>query len=335
MSDQVFIITPELTAGAGGVADYTLRLMEEWGDRITPHLILPNETKNELRNQLPSSGGKVLLQYSAYGFDPRGYPRRLLHELINWRRASGDLLVVMFHEIWGFYPWLNRNRLVQHLHRSAIGKLVAVADAVFTATPSQADHLRKLVPQCSPQVVPVGSNIQRTAPLDGTREPGLAVLFGRQLARIEALRKIDSLPPMITRVVTVGAQSTPAGDAEERKLLTRFGLTRGCELLGALPEEDVSRILAQASFALSGQSELSLTKSGTFMAYAAHELNIISPVADSLGAEPQCWLTSPEELADGISPNELKSRAENLRAWQERTSSWPIIAARFAEALCQ
>jgi hypothetical protein len=65
------------------------------------------------------------------------------------------------------------------------------------------------------------------------------------------------------------------------------------------------------------------------MAYAAHALNILSPFADSLGAEPLCWLTNPVDF----SPEELRANAEGLREWQERTSSWPQIAASFAEAL--
>jgi hypothetical protein len=181
--------------------------------------------------------------------------------------------------------------------------------------------------------MPVGSNIPRTAPLNRTRESGLAIVFGLQSARIRTLRNFARSPATITRIVTVGAQNSAAGDAEERALLEHFRLTNGFEMRGAASAAEVSDLLAGASFALSGQDELSLSKSGTFMACAAHGLNIISPAADPFGAEPLCWLTNPGELRDGISPNELKSRAENLRAWQERTASWPIIAERFAEAL--
>ena len=88
MNDEVTIIVPELTPGVGGVADYTLRLVEEWGDRVAPRFILPNDIKNGLRAKLPANGGKVLLQYSAYGFDRVGYPRKLLRDLIEWKRIE-------------------------------------------------------------------------------------------------------------------------------------------------------------------------------------------------------------------------------------------------------
>src|SRR5450755_2366074 len=157
--NEITIIAPELAAGAGGVADYTLRLVEEWSGRVKPRFILPNDTKTNLRGKLPASGGKILLQYSAYGFDRIGYPRSLLRTLTEWKKTTGGLLVIMFHEIWAFWPLLNKNRFVQRMHRADIGHLITQADAVFTSTPSQAEHLLKLAPQCNIQCMPVGSNI--------------------------------------------------------------------------------------------------------------------------------------------------------------------------------
>ena len=82
MSDEVVVITPEIEPGSGGLADYTLRVVREWGDRAPVRFVLPRDTDaNALRAQLPARGGKVLVQYSAYGFDHFGYPRRLLHTL--------------------------------------------------------------------------------------------------------------------------------------------------------------------------------------------------------------------------------------------------------------
>ncbi|MGZ5537353.1 MAG: hypothetical protein ACXWG0_02375 [Chthoniobacterales bacterium] len=336
MSDEVVIIAPELTPGAGGVADYTLRLVEELGDRIAPRFVLPNDIKQGLRANLPPAHGKVLLQYSAYAFDHVGYPRRLLRDLTGWKKTSGGLLVIMFHEIWAFWPLLNKNRFVQRLHRADIGRLLAHADAVFTSTPSQTEHLIKLAPRCSVQSLPVGSNIRRTARIDGPREAGVAVLFGLQSARLRTLRKMGShLTGLaaIRKIISVGAGNSDAGTAEERALLSALSLTNSFELRQAAPETEVSKLLATAAFALSVQDELSITKSGTFMACAAHGLNIVSPLADPLGVEPICWLTSPAELSDGIAGQELQMRAENLRQWQQRTASWPMIAERFADAL--
>lgn len=113
------------------------------------------------------------------------------------------------------------------------------------------------------------------------------------------------------------------------------GLSRrdGFEQRGALSEKEVSRSLTEASFETSAHDELSLTKSGAFRAYGAHGLNILSSIGGVAEAEPLCWLTPPAELLHGASTDELKTRGEKLREWQERTASWPVIAEKFAQAL--
>ena len=334
MKDQVTIITPELQPGGGGLADYALRVVEEWRDRAEVHFLLPNETR--WRERLPRDRGKILLHYSAYGFDRVGYPRDLLRALLDWQRAGSGTLAVMFHEIWTFWPVWNKNYLVQRLHRSDIRKMVAQADAVFTSTPSQAGHLLGLVPTSAVRVLPVGSNI-RALPSTAVRESGLAILFGLQNSRLRTLRQLKSdlsafaQAKVIEKIIAVG-QSNGA-EEEEQALLAGLGLARDFEQPGALPEDEISKLLSRASFGISSQGELSLHKSGTFMAYAAHGLNIISPSADALAPEPVCWLTHPRDLLRGIAAHELEARAESLRHWQEHTSSWPWIAEQFADAL--
>jgi hypothetical protein len=298
--------------------------VEEWGARARVRF---SDGKDLV--DLPN---KVLLQYSAYGFDDIGYPRELLRRLV-WLKEKNArfLLVIMLHEIWTFWPLLNKNRLVQWLHRRDLGKLVRAADAVFTSTPSQAEHLTKLAGGRTIQVMPVGSNIPVTADLQERRDDGMAVLFGLQANRIKTLREMeaDLKRAPLRKVITFGAANTHEGDETERALIP----TDDFESRGSIAAEEASRLLARASFGISAQDPRSIMKSGTFMAYAAHGLNILSPYAEPLGAEPLCWLTSPVELAGGVSADEMGSRAENLRKWQEQSASWPEIAQRFAEAL--
>jgi hypothetical protein len=130
-------------------------------------------------------------------------------------------------------------------------------------------------------------------------------------------------------VITCGAGESP----DESSILSELRLSGGYEQRGPLPPDQISAILASTTFALSAQDPLSLQKSGTFMAYAAHGLSVISPHAESLGAEPLCWLVHPRELLEGIDAAELQTRAESLRDWQQRTGSWAEIAARIAQAL--
>ena len=350
MSGDLVIITPEFAPGSGGVGDYTQRVLEQW-PAIKPRFLVSCDARSadssrvqqldrEARaiRELPPDA-KVLLQYSAYGFDRFGCPRALLRALADWRRRSRGQLVIMFHEIWTFWPLFNKNYPVQWLHRRAIAQVLAAADRVFTSTASQAAHLHDLCRRCDVQVLPVGSNIRPVAARDSVNDGGAAVLFGLQGSRVAALQRMHAdlqrLAELacITKLVSVGGGSTPDGAARERELATALPLRDGAEMLGALPEDQISAVLAASAFGVSAQDELSVTKSGSFMAYAAHGLNILSPHGGGDREEPLRWATHPDELARGLSPDELRSRGEALQSWQERTCSWPRIADRFAAAL--
>jgi hypothetical protein len=297
-------------------------------------------TRATLRAELPAAGGKVLVQYSGYGFGHFGYPRWLLRALIEWKKESGGLLVVMFHEIWTFWPLLNKNRLVQELHRGDLRRLLAVTDVAFTSTASQAEHLAALHPQSQPEVLPVGSSIEPHARGNApTRDPELAVLFGLQGSRLRTLQSMEAglktlaATGRIRRVVTAGAGNDPARAEEEEQLLQSLHLSGGYQLLGAIPAAHVSDLLTGARFALSAQDPLSVTKSSTFMAYAAHRLLVLSPFGGASREEPLCWAASPAELAQGMDEAQLTARADALHRWHERTCSWERIAERFARAL--
>jgi hypothetical protein len=335
MTDELLVITPELTPGAGGVGDYTLRLIENLPDREKIRLRVPPGDRKEF----PMDVHKVLVQYSAYGFDRLGYPRQLIRALIDWKSRSQGRLVIMFHEIWTFWPMTNRNFFVQMLHRRGIKHLLSHADMVFTSTASQAAHLRTLSASVPIHVLPVGSNISRKFSGSRPRHAGQAIIFGRQQARLRSLKKMRAslnalaTAGQVTGIVTVGANSDPEGHNEERNFLRGLSLPDGFQQRGPQSEATISEMLSTASFGIFGQDELSYGKSGTFMAYATHELNILADFADSSGPEPVCWLVAPGELLNGMSQSELKERAERLRDWQQRTASWELIGATIAQAL--
>jgi hypothetical protein len=354
VTDETVIISPELS---GGVGDYTRRLLEHLPRIAGLRLIVPkignrpassfeqypveetDGTARDLRDRLPTPGGKVLVHYSAYGFDWLGYPRWLINGLLDWKKHSQGALMIMFHEIWTFWPIWNKNYFLQQLHRRDLRRLLRVADAVFTSTASQAEHLTALSPRCAIEVLPVGSNIRRVQATEGEREAGLAVLFGLQRSRIRALRRMGTelkslgAAGRIRKIVTAGSGRSREGDDEELALLLEIELIDSFEQRGPLPEEKISELLSTCEFAISAQDELSITKSGTFMAFAAHGLNILSCYADASKPEPLSLMTSPEELMKGVTHMELQLRGERLRQWQERTSAWPHIANQIARAL--
>lgn len=335
MNNDLVIIAPGIEPGSGGLADYTLRLLENLPRSERFQVIVPSKGKL----QLPPIATKILVQYSAYGFHHLGYPRDLIRALVDWKDTTGGRLVLMFHEIWTLWPVTNKNFFVQFFHRAAIRQLVQRADFVFTTTPSQAEHLGSLSRNTPIRVLPVGSNIRRSGNLNSFRKRGLAVIFGLAPARVRSLRKMHSnlrtltAAKVITQIASVGASADVSSEEEERRLLTELDLADGFEQLGAQPEASVSKLLLTASLAIFGQDESSCTKSGTFMAYAAHGLNIVADFADKSKPPPVCWLVAPGELLDHISEAELNDRAHRLQDWQEQTSSWKLIGTRFSEAL--
>lgn len=337
VASPITMISPELPPTLGGLADYIAQVAAEWPTAEKLELVIPKRTG--FAAQLPRERGRVLLQYSAYGFDRLGYPRWLLDDLAQWKRATGGRLCVMFHEIWTFWPWWNKNFLVQRLHRQAIARLLREADAVFTTTISQAEHLRSLVPERAVCVLPVGANIMPKTRGDERRERGTAVVFGSQGTRLRALREIaDPLRELarserIKRIISVGAEASETAKRDEESTLDSLQLRGRFEQLGAQPAADISSLLAASEFGIAAQDPLSYTKSTTVMAYAAHGLNILTPSADAAADEPGCLLTSPAELARGLDQGELDRRGRDLRTWYERTASWPQIARAFADAL--
>jgi len=189
------------------------------------------------------------------------------------------------------------------------------------------------------RVLPVGANIFPSRGIVESREPGTAVLFGMQATRLRTLREMSgSLRDLgqtqrLNRVITVGGSDSSDAKEEERKLLESLRLSAGFQQLGARSADDISALLASTEFGIAAQDPLSYTKSGTFMAYAAHGLNILSSYADSSAPEPMCLLTSPAELSLGLDETERTRRARKLQAWYEDNASWPQIAREFAGAL--
>ncbi len=355
MNRKMVMICPELTSG--GVGDYTRLLLEHLPREKVSRLIVPkigsrpisafehypveetDGTAQDLTERLGKSEGIVFVQYSAYGFSDNGYPRWLINALLDWKKRSEHLLVMMFHEIWTFWPFWNRNYIFQRLHRRDLGRLLGVTDVIFTSTPSQAAHLTALSPQSNVEVLPVGANIRPIQALNEDREAGTAVLFGLQLNRIRALRKMGrdlkalGAAKLIRKIITVGGGQSRAGDEEEFACLMELDLAEGFDQSGPLPEEKISELLLSSAYGISVQDDLSIMKSGTLMAYAAHGLNVLSCYAASDKSEPLSLMIAPEELLRGIEQSEMRTRGVKLRQWQERTSSWPQIASRVMQAL--
>lgn len=360
----IVTILPQLPPTVCGVGDYTTRLLTEWNEPERFHFLLLNgvdETralnpelavtrieaqKASLLAALRSHrDADVLLQYIPYGLDSRGCPLWVIDAVEEWHKnkPSGRRLVVMFHELWALLPWWRRQFWTQRQHKAGIKRLLEVTDTVFTNTEGYAQWIRDLMPGKEVLVAPVGTNIVPSADDEPVqREEGSWVLFGRQGTRIYALRQLGpELKALyeqgrLKKLTTMGGGNAALQAAEDEAV-------RAClpadavNACGFVDEVEASRMLSRAELGVSCQTWSSVTKSTTFMAYAAHGLNILSPFAGSEPRAPFNWLTSAKELRENRPelPVLLDERSAQLREWHRQHASWPEIMAKFRGAFDQ
>lgn len=153
---QLLQVIPRLPPPICGVADYAISLARPLRDlhrcesrfisasplRVQnaghvgfPVEFLPRHTPSALREAVlrhPSTSG-VLLQYSGYGFAPRGAPVWLVRALSQLKK-SGRLppLHVMFHELWFRGKITNSSFWNWPLQRWGVGKLCSLASTITT-----------------------------------------------------------------------------------------------------------------------------------------------------------------------------------------------------------
>lgn len=357
----IVVVAPQLPPITCGVGDYTFNLTSAWSNTSEFHYLVahgaaqskaqyPNFSINAfdcnkesfLTKLAELSPSHLLIQYSGYGFHPLGCPVWLADALTNWRRQKNGKLVIMFHELWSLSPWWSKHFIIKQVHRLSIRRLVSLADHIFTSTQDYVECLQHFSPQAPVSLLPVGSNI---LPLSTGRscpqQPGTFVLFGMQGTRVRALRELKEdltklhCSKLLEKLTLVGGGSNDKSVIEEKKLLESTLPHTAYSHIGVVSSQEVSNILWQAEFGISCQSWRSFTKSGSFMAYAAHGLNILSPHATRQEShKPFCWLTHPRELAtqSDILNTTLLERSRQLQSWYRQHADWSKIAQTFKQA---
>jgi len=312
--------------------------------KLLPDLFILGASENAegLTRALDSvEGDDVLVQYSGFGFDPKGCPRWMPDVLAAWKlKKKGRRVAIMFHELWTKRPLWDPRVVRSWRHRYSIGRLIKLSSAVYTNTEGYAGWLRALNPRVSVSVIPVGCNVQVQTIADlASRERGLLVVFGKQGTRMLALHTMkESLARLaqagrLNQLLIVGG--SPDGAQTELSFARQFLPEEKLGATGFMDDEALSELLARAEFGVSGQDWLSVEKSTTFMAYAAHGLNILSPYAGTDERAPFNWLTGVDELLtdDMQMEQKLRDRSRSLREWYESTASWSAIATKMSAGL--
>lgn len=287
----------------------------------------------KLTHALDRAGAtNVLLHYAGRAYQRFGCPTWLPGVLRKWKAKSpSSRLTVFFHEVPGEMPRLSRHFLLAKINSRIIRQLASIADALVTNTENHAAILRKLSGCEAVHVLPVGSNIEPgAASLREARAETEFVIFGLPFGRLQTLQSFHSeirawrASGVLTKLHLIGPQDEKLA-AQENSLIERLPVI--VVRHGLLPEAEVSRVLARARFALTNVTSATWSKSGAFMACAAHGCAVV--IKEASDDVPLRYAIAAKEVG-AIAAADIASRTAALQQWYEENASWPVTARRLS-----
>jgi hypothetical protein len=357
----IAIIVPRLPPSIDGVGDYTFQLLvnsqwlknclilvSDYSQRSQQCLLehrverLPNsrhEFFQILRNHNVTT---IVVQYSAYGFNGRGFPYYLLKNLRLWRTANNKRrLIVMAHELWHESPPCKLSFYFQLAHKIVLKQTLKISDCVFTSTNGYYSILCKFVRQPKVRFLPVASNI--TPVYDSSqhkKQKNSWVVFGRQRNRISTLEAFKDLIPKLYAngalefLHIIGANGCDADQIYEQKLLESFLPKDHFVRHGFLESDQISFHLSKIQFGLFAESYLSCEKSTVFMAFASHQVSIIVPSCWPEGFPLSALVSDSEFLLSQRSSTFADIPGSTLLfKWYQANCSWMAISGAYCLAI--
>jgi len=295
-----------------------------------------NGDPGKLRHALDRAGpANVLLQYAGRAYQRFGCPIWMPGVLAKWKaKFPHGRLTVFFHEMPGKLPRLSRHFLLGKISARIIRQLAAVADVLVTNTENHVAILRKLSGRDDIHCIPVGSNIEPVASSSQPRAETEFIIFGLPFGRWQTLQAFEPEirkwheSGLLTKLHLIGPEDEKL--AAQANLLLE-SLSDVVVRHGMLPEAEVSRLLAHSRFALTNVNLVRWSKSGAFMACAAHGCAVVIKEAET--AIPLCYAIAAKDVGD-ISAADVASRTTALQKWYEENANW-TVTARCLAALAQ
>lgn len=301
-SELVTLIPP----GTGGVRDYA-----EIMSRHIPSRILAPTAQTPLADY---GGSDIVLNFSGYGYHPRGIPSWMVERLAQLR-TRGSRIGIFFHELFTTTepPWRSAFWLGPTQRRIA-ADLGNLASYWLTNCDSGAKWLRANCAPAPHRVLPVYSNVgEPAAPQTGARTDKV-VIFGGSTIRSNTYRRLGQ--DFWRWVMEQGLSVHDIGPPIESSDYDRLRECGRIRAHGSLPAAQVSDYLLQARYGLLCYPPHLVAKSGVFAAYCAH--GVCTVLLDDL-YEPH----------DGLQPN--VHYAAGLDALQNETADPAMLgAAAFA-----
>jgi hypothetical protein len=278
-----------------------------------------------------AGAANVLLHYAGRAYQRFGCPIWMPVVLRKWKtKFPNGRLTILFHEVPGELPRLSRHFLLGKINSRIIRQLAVLADVLVTNTENHAAILRKLSGRADVHCLPVGSNIPVAASLREARAETEFVIFGLPFGRWQTLQAFEPEvrkwreSGLLTKLHLIGPEDEKLA-AEASPLLE--SLSDIVVRHGMLAETEVSRLLARAQFALTNVTTATWSKSGAFMACAAHGCAVV--IRETANEIPLRYAIGAKEVGH-ISTSDIASRTASLQNWYEENASWPVIARRLA-----
>lgn len=349
----LLIIAPQLAPRACGLGAYAWELNRHWpgwhpANRFlvlrdaamsrehlrTPNIDLFPASARGLADTLEQSNtADVLLHYAGRAYHRYGFPRWMPRAFAMWRkRDAARRLHVFFHELPADLPLISKQGILQRLSFPVARALAEQAATTMTNSAHHAAVLNRWKLRSEVKWMPVPSNIPAPGERSTSRHRGEFTIFGLPYTRLQTLREFSgwlrswNQSGRLTQLHLIGPRDfkfSPQADALLADMLPADAVVEH----GELEPAEVSRQLQEAEFCLSSSNELTWSKSGTFMAYAAHDCAVIASASFTL--EPLAFTIAPEDLT-AIAEQAAQAKGTQLRRWYLENAEWRLVASRIA-----
>lgn len=274
------VVSPTPAGRHDGIGDYAALLAAA----LTDSSRVPVRVAVAGLDALPDAGsvGGVLFQYSPSA--PFDVVRAWLDEV----HAQGRPLVVTVHEYWPPATWSPWRVWLRRRLRRRLAHLARLASVlVLTQEIGQREIVASGVSGSTPVVVPVGSNIARSAHA-AVRDGGM-VLFGQpaamQLDVLAAVARWMAAEPGGRRLTWIGRSLEELQQARDAAGFDTGHVT----LLGGVPDTEVSAVLARATVGLAPYANGASARRTTLAAMLQHGV----PIVGIAGVATDSWLQGP------------------------------------------
>lgn len=353
MNNKIIVVAPTIYPEICGVSDYAMNLCKSLKSNYYEIVELGLErcyiTEATKLNRIQhweillvdaiktKESVDVLINYTPRSYSRFGYPYKLIGFLKKLRSVNpNNKVFVIFHEIWNDDSKLRiHHRIIGKSSKLFAKHLGVLSNGFIAMTMEQKELIQKLMPNISIDLGLVGANVlpkNREEGLLSIRNKGVWSVFGLSHTRLWTLQKYQTfilemaVLGFVKEIRLIGPFNDHNGRLESEFINKHFkNIT--VKQLGSLSIEEVNIELLSTSVGLIGQSEDSISKSGTFAALAAYGVPMICDVSEKLTNPPgESFFNTNELILDlAIFDKEKTARTKIIHDWFWETRSWEAI----------